>query len=363
MTSGVRGIAAIATALALLAGLPRLSAAQSWVVDLSAGRVSDQTIARAAPSSGASLFVRRDGAVWGYAGGGAALDSSGVPWAAGGAGARVLHPLGTLAIGADLAARGYLYGARAEDAGGNGITLEAMPLLAGARGPLRAELRAGVLASSATADSGTRTLFASDARVQTQAGELSLGGEARWWQAPDGGYPYLGVSARREGRVSVWADAGAWLSDRVDRPAWSAGASLAVRRGTELYLSAAQETNDPLYQLAPRRSWSLGVTHRLGAPAALPRLPAPARPAPGGVLFRLPLSASPTAPAVGGDFNQWRAVPMQREGDAWVARVPLAAGAYHYAFRHGDGAWFVPPGTPGRGDDGFGGVSALLLVP
>jgi len=54
---------------------------------------------------------------------------------------------------------------------------------------------------------------------------------------------------------------------------------------------------------------------------------------------------------------------MVRQGDAWVLTLPLGRGVYRYAYRGADGEWFVPEGTPGRQDDGFGGVAAVLIVP
>ena len=56
------------------------------------------------------------------------------------------------------------------------------------------------------------------------------------------------------------------------------------------------------------------------------------------------------------------AVPMRREGDAWVLRVPLAAGVYSYAFRSASGQWFVPTSIGTRRSDGFGGYVAILVV-
>ncbi|MGH9346917.1 MAG: hypothetical protein ACRD26_06570 [Vicinamibacterales bacterium] len=68
------------------------------------------------------------------------------------------------------------------------------------------------------------------------------------------------------------------------------------------------------------------------------------------------------AVSIAGDFNNWRPVPMQREGNAWMIRLPLAAGVYHYAFRSETGTWFVPATAAGRRDDGMGGEVAVLVV-
>ena len=65
---------------------------------------------------------------------------------------------------------------------------------------------------------------------------------------------------------------------------------------------------------------------------------------------------------IAGDFNNWQATPMQREGDNWVLRLPIGPGVYHYAFRSATGTWFVPSSTPGRRDDGMGGHVAVLMV-
>ena len=73
-------------------------------------------------------------------------------------------------------------------------------------------------------------------------------------------------------------------------------------------------------------------------------------------------SPSAGAVSIAGDFNNWQLVPMQREGDEWIVRLPLSPGAYHYAFRAANGDWFVPPSTPGRRDDGMGGFVAMLVV-
>jgi hypothetical protein len=271
-------------------------------------------------------------------------------------------------LGIDLAGRAFAYRTAADSLGG-GISVEALPFVALRRGGVRGELASGVVHAtrSDTAGSVSRTLSASRARVSLERGPLALAGEARYWRATEAGYPFLGGSARlARGRASAWAEGGAWLSDRVDGPAWGAGVGYAVLAGTQLYASAARETNDPLYRIAPRQSWSLGVSRRLGrapAPALAPTPRPVARAAAGRVTFRLPRSAAPTAPSLGGDFNGWRPVAMAAEGGDWVAVVPLARGVYHYGFRVGGGAWFVPPGTPGRADDGFGGVSAILVVP
>lgn len=359
--------------LLVMALAPAKGAAQEWWVDASAGRVSDRSVAAPVSSTGAALVLRRDGGWWGFVAAGGPFDGEGVPWAATGAGTRVASALGGLPVGIDLAGRGFGYRAAADSLGdreelGGGISVEALPFVALRYGGVRGELSSGVMHSTRSDTAGTsvsRTLSATRARVSAERGPLALSGEARYWHASEAGYPYVGGAARwAEGRANAWAEGGAWLTERVDGPAWAAGAGYAVLAGTELYASVSRETNDPLYRLAPRLSWSIGVSRRLGrAPLPVPAALPIARVEAGRVTFRLPRSASATAPSLGGDFNGWRPVVMTARGDEWIAVVPLASGIYHYAFRMAGGAWFVPEGVSGRTDDGFGGVNAILVVP
>jgi hypothetical protein len=103
------------------------------------------------------------------------------------------------------------------------------------------------------------------------------------------------------------------------------------------------------------------ITQQLGR-VAVPIRPLSASQG-GRVLVTLRVSdAPPGEVSIAGDFNNWQPTPMQREGDNWVVRLPLAVGAYHYAFRSANGTWFVPSSTPGRRNDGMGGHVAVLLV-
>ncbi|HEX6041445.1 MAG TPA: glycogen-binding domain-containing protein, partial [Longimicrobium sp.] len=96
---------------------------------------------------------------------------------------------------------------------------------------------------------------------------------------------------------------------------------------------------------------------RRAAPALrMPRVDA------GWAVFRLPRADHAQAPLVLGDFSEWQPIAMTEEDGAWVARVRVAPGAYHYAYRTADGQVMVPEGVP-TVDDGFGGRSAVLVVP
>jgi hypothetical protein len=127
-----------------------------------------------------------------------------------------------------------------------------------------------------------------------------------------------------------------------------------------LWAGVQREAPDPLFWNSVRRTWSVGVTRRLGRSA----LSVPVVTAPGVVVIRVPASDvdDGAALSVAGDFTNWQPTPMRREGNEWVARFTLAAGIYRFAFRTGDGDWFVPSSIPGRRDDGFGGHVAVIVV-
>jgi hypothetical protein len=130
---------------------------------------------------------------------------------------------------------------------------------------------------------------------------------------------------------------------------------------TTLWANVRQESPDPLYWNATRRTWSVGLTRSLGRLA--PVTPLIHRPDSGGVLIRVPAGeVQGEGLFIAGDFNQWQPAPMHREGDAWVIRLPIAPGVYNYAFRSAKGDWFVPASVAGRRDDGMGGQVAVLVV-
>ncbi len=131
---------------------------------------------------------------------------------------------------------------------------------------------------------------------------------------------------------------------------------------TELFAGYRRESDDPLHWAGERTGWSLGVTRRLGG-RAVPLPPSAPETRDGRTVFRIPLVAASEAPSLAGDFTGWIGVPMQREGDGWTVALALPAGVHRYAFRGADGRWFVPATVPGRTDDGFGGVAAVVVVP
>ena len=62
-----------------------------------------------------------------------------------------------------------------------------------------------------------------------------------------------------------------------------------------------------------------------------------------------------------GEFTDWEAVPMLRDGDVWRVTLPITPGTHHFGFLV-DGAWYVPPDAPGLTEDEWGEVQATILV-
>lgn len=79
------------------------------------------------------------------------------------------------------------------------------------------------------------------------------------------------------------------------------------------------------------------------------------------VTFRLRRPDAESVEVVGG-FSGWDPVSMERTNGAWIARVPVEPGLYHFGFRV-DGEWVVPERASGVVSDDWGQENATLVVP
>jgi hypothetical protein len=360
----------IAAACALLLGVPAAAAAQ-WTVEAAAGRALHDPVSARVLTTSASLGLSYAGQAgpWAYVSGGAPLEGGGPGWGAGGLGGWLGIRRGGLQVGLSAAGHGYAYGGAGPNPAGSGGTVELLPTVAWRGGVLSAELSSGFSgAADALGDSTDQRGFHDSAAqlAVTPLPGLTVGGDARWVRGEGGDWPYAGGSAElRQPWGAAWAYAGAWLGDGHPDPAAAYGAGVRVRvlPRTDVQASVRQEPFEPLYWTAPRRTWSVSLSRSLG------RRPRQERPLPrladvdsGWAVFRLPRAVHPAPPSVMGDFSAWEPVSMTEEGDAWVARVRVEPGAYRYAFRTADGQVMVPDGAASV-DDGFGGRSAVLVVP
>ena len=65
---------------------------------------------------------------------------------------------------------------------------------------------------------------------------------------------------------------------------------------------------------------------------------------------------------VAGDFSDWQPLPLERDGNQWIARVVLPPGKYHLGIRANHGTWRAPRNLA-RVHDDFGGESGLIVIP
>lgn len=361
-------VACLLVGVLACAGAPHHAGAQVWSADLSAGRTVYDPLSADVGANNLVGSLRYDTrrSTWVYGAAASPLGSQAPFWGAAGTGGRFTLPRSVargVTIGADLGAHGFLFRDAVAAQAGTGGMIDAMPFVGLSRGAAGIELRggwrgqtlsfAGVTEQRGVVETGARGTFGTTVRLQ---------GDARLVHAAEGTYPFIGTALAYGGApVQWWAQAGRWLSDELDDVAWGGGASVALGMQASLWASVRQEAPDPLYWNAARRTWTVGVTRRFGrGPVTL--LPAP-RSESGRVAIRVPVADAPAgAVAIAGDFNEWRPVPMLREGGDWVIRLPLDPGVYTYSFRSETGQWFVPSSVPGRRDDGFGGHVAVLVV-
>jgi len=342
--------------------------AQGLSVDMSAGRIVYDPVSVNLGTNNAMATLRYDAlrGTWVYTTVAAPLRDGDPVWGAFGGGGRFIQSGATdrpIFVGADLDAHGFVFRDTVALLNGTGGALEAIPFASVAAGPGRIEARGGWRGQTLSFASETERRGVVEGGARAIYGlQVRLQGDLKWVHSAEGTYPFVGGSVIYGGLpVQVWAQTGKWLSDQLNAVAWGVGVGVGLGTRATLWAAARQETPDPLYWNALRRTWSVGVTRRLGrsAPALLEAPRADAN----GVLIRIPVSDAPgDALFIAGDFNQWMPTPMQRDGREWTIRLPLAKGVYHYAFRSTRGDWFVPASVPSRRDDGMGGQVALLVV-
>jgi hypothetical protein len=259
-------------------------------------------------------------------------------------------------------------GANGASPGGHAFAGQVLPLVGFEGERLSLTARAGVsyYRSSLGGESRSRTVGLGDVQLWLQpARAITLVPSIRHYRAADERSTFAGVTVALTGaRVGAWGSVGEWLTAPSGTPvSWTVGASWKLHRLATLNASVRRDSFDPLYQSPSQTSWNAGVSIPLSrVPTA--RAPVPDRYRKGVATIRLPASAMPRAErlAIAGDFNRWKAAPMERSGDAWVYQVTVPPGIYHYAFVDQNGKWFVPEGTPGRREDGMGGHVAVLVV-
>ena len=365
MNSRTAGLSLIAC---LAGSLGSTVAAQGVALDLSAGQIVYEP-ASAVATNNAAATLRYDSprGVWLYGTAAIPFRSTDSRWGDLGVGDRFQHPVasgGRVRIGADVGVHGFAFRDAVLSQSGNGAFFDAVPFVQIPVGLAAFEAGAGwrgeTLSYAGVVD--RRHVFESRAHA-TYGSLLIVEGNARWVRAAEGWYPFFGGGLRYGGTpVQAWLQTGKWFSTSLSDTAWAAGVDVRLTGQFALWSSVRQDAPDPLYWNVPRRSWSIGITHRFDSRSQR-SFASPQTDDTGGVVIRLSVADVDGAEvSVAGDFNGWRPVPMQREGRDWLIRLPVAPGVYHYAFRSDRGQWFVPASVPNRRDDGMGGYVAVLVV-
>lgn len=366
MTRGT-STAAVVVSLVVLshatAALP-----QGLSADVSAGRLVDDPLSANVSTNnliGRLHYDTRRG-VWVYGAVAAPWGQNATFWGSVGTGGRVMlsgSPVNGASFGVDAGAHGFSFRDRVLDGAGTGASLEAIPFTRFSSGSGFVEGRAGWRGQTLAFEGvrGNRGVFETGARSGYGA-TVYVEGDARWVHASEGTYPFVGATLAYQGAlVQIWGQLGKWLATDLSERVWALGSNVGVGPRTIVWASVRQEAPDPLYWNSSRRSWSVGLTQRLG------RIPAPLVPLAlsqaGTVVVRLRVTDAPPGPvSIAGDFNNWQPASMQLEGGEWTVRLPLGPGVYNYTFRSTTGDWFVPRSTAGRRDDGMGGYVAVLVV-
>jgi hypothetical protein len=360
-----RAIAGLCLSLIAVGGSVRLPA-QGLSVDVSAGRLVYDPLSTDLGTNNLMGTIRYDTVrqAWVYGTAAPPLGDGATFWGGAGTGGRfAARSSSRVVVGADLAAHGYTFRDAVVDQVGTGAIADAMPFVRMSAGLGFVEGRGGwrghTLSLAEVRE--RRDVFETGARGGYGA-RLRIEGDARWVHATEGTFPSVGVSlAYVGGPVQMWGHTGKWLHADLDEATWGGGIAVSVSARSTVWANVRQQAPDPLYWNTTQRTWSVGMTQRLGRVVPPLRIVSPTQT--GSVVITLHASDAPSGEvSIAGDFNNWQPTPMHRDGDRWTIRLPLLPGVYHYAFRSATGTWFVPSSTLGRREDGMGGHVAVLLV-
>lgn len=361
---------------AVLASVP--ASAQEWRLGAQVGRIHYDGAAATSATTGTSLALglsRLSMRDWLGATVGLPLEDQPF-WLVGGVW-KQWRQRGALGLGLDVSGHGFLQRELdnedsplipiddpAADRSGEGAGAQAALLGFARTGPFQLEIRGGAAAQTSVVGevrvSRALPVLSASAGVNARGFEVALEGES-WW-AVDSVHSYAGVRGQWvHPRGALWATAGSWLEGGAGGAVLGAGLSVPVSERLQVEGSWREEAFDPLYESTTARSFSLGMSLRLGGGDVV-HAPVPVRYEQGRAVIRIAASEVVGAPRIAGDFTDWQPQPMEARDGAWEYRAQLAPGVYTYAFVNERGEWFVPESVPGRRSDGMGGYNAVLIV-
>jgi hypothetical protein len=352
-----------------LSVLPGTLAAQTWSVDTYAGKASYDANLATVDSTTAALGLRynKDRRVF-EAAAGAPLSDRDITWGVVELGDRVAIHRGGLTTGADVSIFAHAHWDPVANVSGKGVAGEVLPMISHNVGAGFVEFRSGARWYGARLGSSdlTRTLWTTDVRGSIEPTErLRLEGSVRHDRAGRGeNYTRPGVSlAGTVGRVSLSASAGKWFNSPTPGAEWEVSGGVPLKARLWLVSGVRHETFDSTFLISPRTSWGAGLTFQIGDGFRRTTTSSREVRQDNKVVLRVPLREARSAPAVAGDFTNWKSVRMARYDGEWRLTVSLPSGVYHFAFRDENGKWFVPSSFPNRVDDGMGGRVAVLVIP
>jgi len=161
------------------------------------------------------------------------------------------------------------------------------------------------------------------------------------------------------------------VSDNTTSRAWAgASAEIPISATTSAFAAYGSRPADIMRTTISGRQITFGMRFR---PTGLPAPHAPTasrraaatigRPARDGMRALQLVLQSAGQVEVRGDFTGWIPVVLEsRDGIIWKGRFRMDAGEHSCVIRIDNGAWRAPPGTVEL-DDGFGGVSGVIVAP
>jgi hypothetical protein len=356
--------------ISLVAGFvdPAAGLSQVWL-DLEVGRSSHDLVASQLSSDDLIVSLRYAGTPWIAVSGAAPLAGSGGPWGAAAVGGDWFRDLtGPLSIGVAATGQIYGFGAGSEERTGSdwGLVTGAAPVLRLDRGSGYAEVSSGPILSwgDASADGDLRRHHSSVAAAGlTIRSASTIEAVARYLRADGRGYPFVGAGFSHSLTFGgLWGRGGIWTDLPEDGSEWSAGAFWSASPRFEVYGSFQQQALDPIFRIAPRQNWTLGLSYALRPAASNESIGLPLAMAATASSFRIAGDDVSSRPSIAADFTGWTPVPMEQDGSFWVATFELAPGLYRYSFVDANGAWFLPDSVVHRVPDGFGGENGVIVV-
>jgi hypothetical protein len=151
----------------------------------------------------------------------------------------------------------------------------------------------------------------------------------------------------------------------VVEPSMSATAALWTGETVAVVFSAAHQLPDWIRGADAADAFSVGMRFRQATPAsdrAARLIPVVQVSDSAGTRVLRVRASGANQVDVMGDFTDWEAQPMSRNGTVFERVVTLASGSHRLLLRIDGGAWRTAANTPAVDDD-FGGKAGLLVVP